>query len=196
MGLIEDIGSAISDVADALPDAAIVMRHGDAAGVVLSSSSLDMARNTVSADAPEEKRRAIGKRADFPLLDQGALVFLGDTREAHIVTSVRLDPVAASVSFGLSAPLDEMEASYRRPGAGIHHSMSVLAVESDVVSPVEAGFAATALRTWFVAFASAEWPHVSEPQIGDELTIGERTLRAFAVMKHDGCWILQCRARR
>lgn len=196
MALVEDIESAIADAADALPDAALPMRHGDATGIVLSSSSRDLSRSTVSSDAPEEKRRVIGIRADFPLLRQGSLVFLGEMEEAHIVTSARVDPVAASVSCGLSAPLDQVEVAYRRPGTNIRHSMSVLAVESDVIDPVPDGFAATASRAWFVAFADAEWSHVSEPQIGDELTIRDRTLRACAVARHDGCWILTCRARR
>ena len=196
MGLIEDIHDAIADIADAIPDAAHEMRHGDAVGVVVSSSSIDHNRSTVTADAPEEKRRCVGKRADFPMLEQGSLVFLGEQQSAHIVVSARTDPVGASVSFGLSAPLDEMEAAYRRPGTGIRHSMSVLAVESDVIDPVPDGFAATASRAWFVAFADAEWPDVTEPQIGDELTIRDRVLRAAVVARHDGCWMLTCRARR
>lgn len=196
MGLVDDIEAAVADVADALPDAALEMRHGDALGVVVSSSSMDLNRSTVTPDAPEEKRRCVGKRADFPLLEQGSLVFLGEQQSAHIVVSARTDPVGASVSFGLSAPLDKMEAAYRRPGTNIRQSMNVLAVESDVIDPVPDGFAATASRAWFVAFADAEWSDVSEPQIGDELTIRDRTLRASAVARHDGCWILTCRARR
>ena len=170
------------------------MRHGEAEGVVLSSSSRDLSGDTVSADAPEEWRRVVGRRCDFPELCKGCAVRLGD--RWHIVTSCRTDPVGASLSVGLSAELDEIVAAYRRPGTSIRQPLKVLAVESETLDAWADNLAPTTCRAWFLAVSAEHWLEAGDPQIGDEATIDGRVLRVSAVAKHDGYWVLTCRARR
>ena len=192
--MVETIEDAIASFAESLPDASLVMRCGDSEGVVLSSSSRDLSGETISADAPQEMRRVTGRRRDFPALQQGCAVELGQAW--HIVTSLRTDPVGASVTIGLSASLDEVRVSYSRPGTHIRQPLDALAVESGVVDPYSDAVAPTTARAWFVAFPAAHWLETADPQVGDHLQIEENNLRVFAVAKHDGYWLLTCRARR
>lgn len=192
--MVATIEAAIASLSASLPDASLRMRHGEAEGNVLSASSRDLSGDTVAADAPQEMRRVIGKRSDFPDLAKGSCVFVGGC--GHIVTSARTDPVGASLTIGLSAALDEVTATYRRPGTGIRQPLDALAVESGVVDPYSDAVAPTTARAWFVAFPASHWLETADPQVGDHLQIEEKALRVFAVAKHDGYWLLTCRARR
>ena len=192
--MVAAIESAIASLAESLPDAALEMRHGEDSGTVLASSSRELSGDTVSADAPQEMRRFVGKRIDFPELAKGACVYIGGV--CHIVTGARTDPVGASVSIGVSSPLEEFRASYRRPGTQIRQPMDVLAVESETLDAWGDNFAPTSCRAWFVAFPAEDWFEVSEPQVGDELTLDNAVLRVASVSKRDGHWLLTCRARR
>lgn len=193
--MVNSIQSAIASIADSLPDASVRMRCGESVGVVLSASSRELSGETVSADAPQEMRRVVGRRCDFPSVAKGSCVTLGDGG-FHIVTSCRTDPVGASVTVGLSASLESAVAAYRRPGTKIRQAVEVLAVESDIIEPNGDAFAPTASRRWFVAIAEGVWYEPTEPQVGDELTLDAATVRVSAVAKRDGFWILTCRARR
>lgn len=192
--MVETIEAALSSLAFSLPDAAQSMRHGEAVGTVLASSSRELTGDTVAADAPQEMRRYIGTRSAFPALCKGSTVEIGGTW--HLVTSCRTDPVGASLSFGVSAPLDEVAAIYRRPGTSIRQTLRVLAVESEVLDVWSDSLAPTSCRAWFVALSAEHWLETTEPHVGDEATIDGRVLRVAAVAKHDGCWLLTCRARR
>jgi len=192
--MVATIEAAIASLSASLPDASLRMRHGEAEGNVLSASSRDLSGDTVAADAPQEMRRVIGKRSDFPDLAKGSCVFVGGC--GHIVTSARTDPVGASLTIGLSAALDEVTATYRRPGTGIRQPLHALAVESEVLDAWADNLAPTSCRAWFVAFAAADWLETTDPRIGDEIAIDENVLRVAAVAKHDGNWLLTCRARR
>lgn len=192
--MVETIEAALSSLAFSLPDAAQSMRHGEAVGTVLASSSRELTGDTVAADAPQEMRRYIGTRSAFPALCKGSTVEIGGAW--HLVTSCRTDPVGASLSFGVSAPLDEVAAAYRRPGTRMRQPLKVLAVESDVLDAWGDSFAPTSCRAWFVAFPAEDWFEVSGPQVGDELTLDGAVLRVASVSKRDGYWILTCRARR
>jgi len=192
--MVKTIEAALSSLAFSLPDAAQNMRHGEVVGTVLASSSSELSGDTVAADAPQEMRRYIGTRSAFPDLCKGSTVEIGG--KWHLVTSCRTDPVGASLSFGVSAPLDEVAAIYRRPGTSIRQTLRVLAVESEVLDVWSDSLAPTACRAWFVALSAEHWLETTEPQVGDEATIDGRVLRVAAVAKHDGCWLLTCRARR
>ena len=192
--MVATIEAAVASLASSLPDAAQTMRHGEATGTVLSSSSRELSGDTVTADAPQEMRRYIGTRSAFPDLCKGSTVEIGGAW--HLVTSCRTDPVGASLSLGVSAPLDEVAAIYRRPGTSIRQTLRVLAVESEVLDVWSDSLAPTACRAWFVALSAEHWLETTEPQVGDEATIDGRVLRVAAVAKHDGCWLLTCRARR
>ena len=192
--MVKTIEAALSSLASSLPDAAQSMRHGEAVGTVLASSSRELTGDTVAADAPQEMRRYIGIRSAFPDLCKGSTVEIGGAW--HLVTSCRTDPVGASLSFGVSAPLDEVAAIYRRPGTSIRQTLHVLAVESEVLDVWSDRLAPTSCRAWFVALSAEHWLETTEPHVGDEATIDGRVLRVAAVAKHDGCWLLTCRARR
>ena len=192
--MVATIEAAVASLAASLPDASMRMRHGDAEGVVLASSSRQLSEDTVTADAPQEMRRVIGRRCDFPELVGGCAVELAGAW--HIVTSARTDPVGASVSVGLSAPLDEIAVTYRRPGTQIRQPLRVLAVESAVLDPNGDGFAPTTCRAWFVAFPSAHWLEATDPQVGDEVVLDGRRLVVASVTKNGGYWLAGCRSRR
>ena len=192
--MVATIEAAVASLAASLPDAAFGMRHGEAVGTVLASSSRELSGDTVAADAPQEMRRYIGTRSVFPDLTKGSTVEIGG--KWHLVTSCRTDPVGASLSFGVSAPLDEVAAIYRRPGTQVRQPLRVLAVESEVLDVWSDSLAPTACRAWFVALSAEHWLETTEPQVGDEITIDGTTMRVAAVAKHDGCLVLTCRARR
>lgn len=192
--MVETIEAALSSLAFSLPDAAESMRHGEDVGTVLASSSRELTGDTVAADAPQEMRRYIGTSSAFPDLCKGSTVEIGGAW--HLVTSCRTDPVGASLSFGVSAPLDEVAAIYRRPGTSIRQTLRVLAVESEVLDVWSDSLAPTSCRAWFIALSAEHWLETTEPQVGDEATIDGRVLRVAAVAKHEGCWLLTCRARR
>lgn len=188
------IESAMASLAASLPDASVRMRHGDAEGVALSASSRELSGDTLSADAPQEMRRVIARRLDFPSLAKGCAVEVEN--EWHIVTSARTDPVCASLTVGLSASLSAVRVAYSRPGTKIRQPLDALAVESDTLEPIADSFAPTSCRAWFVAFTAEDWREPSEPQVGDALTLDGVNLRVASVAKHDSFWILTCRSRR
>ncbi len=192
--MVAMIDAAMESLFASLPGVSMRMRHGEAEGDVLSVSSRDLSGETVTADAPQEMRRVVGRSCDFPSLAKGSAVELSG--EWHIVTSARTDPVGATLTLGLSAPLGRHVAAYRRPGTEIRQPLEVLAVESEVLDPSGDAFAPTSCRVWFVAFAAERWIERSEPQVGDELTIGETRLRVSAASRRDGYWTMTCRSRR
>ena len=195
MGLREDISAAISSIASAIPDAAVVMRHGDGErGSVVYTSAHDISTEPISADAPQEVRRVVGRRADFPTLSKGSTVVIGN--EKHLIVSARLDAVGATITAGLSASMNEYVATFRRAGTPMRQSLRVLAVESETLDPWADNIAATTCRAWFVCISADEWTELKEPQIGDEFIFDNARVKAAAVSKHGGFWLLTCRTRR
>lgn len=196
--MVATIESAIASLSASLPDASMLMRHGEAEGTVLSSSSRDLSGDTVSTDAPEEWRRVIGRRRDFPELCKGCAVVLGG--KWHLVTSCRTDPVGASLSVGLSAELDEIVAAYRRPGTGIRQPLKVLAVQNAALPPEFTEAAAPIVaQSWSVCVPEVHWLENTPPQTGDEITlpveVGGAVLRVASATHHDGFWMLVARPR-
>ena len=192
--MVKTIEAALSSLAFSFPDAAQNMRHGEAVGTVLASSSRELSGDTVAADAPQEMRRYIGTSRVFPDLTKGSMVEIGG--KWHLVTSCRTDPVGASLSFGVSAPLDEVAAIYRRPGTKIAQPVDVLAVEGEVIEPNGEAFAPTPFRKWYVAFPYEGWYETTEPQVGDRMDLDGTSLRVASVAKRDGFFILEARAGR
>ncbi len=192
--MIATIQAALASVAQSLPDAALLMSHGGDTGTVLAVSSVDMTQEPVTADAPQEMRRVVGSRADFPSLEKGSTVQVGEGW--HLVTSAKLDPIGASITAGLSAALDAKTAEYKRSGTQVRQPIQLLAVESEVLDAWSDNIAPTTCRAWFCCISADHWLEVTEPQIGDELAFDGNRLRVAAVTKKDGCYILTCRARR
>lgn len=192
--MIATIQDAIASLVSSLPDAAMQMAHGDENGVVLASSSVDMSQEPVTADGPAEVRRFVGSRADFPTLGRGSTVRVGAAW--HLVTSAKTDPVGASVSFGVSGALDEVTADYKRGGTPVRQPVQMLAVEDEVLDTWSDALAPTTCRAWFCCISADHWLEATEPQIGDELNFDGNRLRVAKVAKHDGYFVLTCRARR
>lgn len=192
--MVAEIENALDALAASLPDASHRMRHGDDCGVVVAASGRDLDGETVAADAPREMRRVVGKLRDFPSLSKGAAVEL-DGRW-HLVTGARASGEAA-VSVGLSAPLDEVEAVYTRPGARLDFAVRALAVESDTLDPWTDALAPTSCRAWFVAIARDLWDEDGDPRVGDCVAVavgfGTRRLRVASVAKSAGFYVLTCR---
>ena len=197
--MVAAIQAAIASLSASLPDASLRMRHGEAEGDVLSASSRDLSGETVTADGPQETRRVVGRCCDFPSVAKGSAVELAG--EVHVVTSARTDPVGASLTLGLSAPLDKTRVSYTRRG-GRPFPMSVLALEdasvpsayADAAGPIEG-------QTWTVCVVATEWMETSAPAAGDEIRIfsdrlGEDIrLRVASVVADGGWWTLRARPR-
>lgn len=197
--MVAAIQAAIASLSASLPDASLRMRHGEVEGVVLSVSSRDLSGDTVSTDAPQEMRRVVGRRCDFPTVEKGSAVELAG--ELHVVTSARTDPVGASLTLGLSAPLDKVRITYTRRG-GKPFPMSVLALE-DASAPSAYADAAGLPegQTWTVCVIASEWMETSAPALGDEIRIfcgrigADVRLRVASVIADGERWMLRARPR-
>ena len=177
-----------------MPDCSETLRQGERSAMVTRVGTASRGEDALTDSDVIEGVRVLALAADFPDISKGRLVSLAD--KWRIVTSARTDPAGATLSLGLSAPLDDMLAAYRRPGTQIRQPLHVLAVESDVLEAWADNLAPTASRAWFVAFAATDWLETTDPRIGDELTLDGSTMRVAAVSKHDGYWLLTCRSRR
>lgn len=177
-----------------MPDCSETLRQGERSATVTRVGTTSRGEEALTDSDVVEGVRVLALAADFPDISKGRLVSLSGTW--RIVTAARTDPACATLSLGLSAPLDEMTAAYRRPGTQIRQPLHVLAVESDVLEAWADNLAPTASRGWFVAFASTDWLETTDPRIGDELTLDAATMRVASVAKHDGYWLLTCRSRR
>ena len=177
-----------------IPDCSEVLRHGGRSAEVTRVGSLSRGGDSVTDSDVNENIRILADAADFPDLRKGCAVQLGD--RWRIVTAARTDPARASLSVWLSDELEEIVADYRRPGTNIRQPLKVLAVESDTLDAWSDNLAPTACRAWLLAVSAEHWLEASDPQIGDEATIDGKALRVSAVAKHDGYWVLTCRARR
>ena len=208
MGLVGDIESALADVADALPDAALEMRLGGASGTVLSVSSIELSGDSVSGEMPQERRRVIAARSDFPDIAEGSLVELDGV--PHITTTIRTDPVAASVTIGLSKPLTECaatcSATRRVDGAPrtLKFPLDILAVENAALPNLYGDAPAPNIaQSWTLCAAVESWPEDTPPQTGDEIAFtlssyGENAdlrLRVSQAVRNHGWWILTARPR-
>jgi len=208
MGLVADIESALADVADALPDAALKMRLGSASGTVLSVSSIEHSGESVTGEMPQERRRVIGVRSDFPDIAEGSLVELGGV--PHLTTTVRTDPVAASVTIGLSGPLTECAATFsatrRVDGAprSLKFPLDILAVENAALPNLYGDAPAPNIaQSWTLCAAVETWPEETPPQTGDEIAFTdtrhglfrEIRLRVSQAVRNHGWWILTARPR-
>lgn len=177
-----------------MPDCSETLRHAGRSAEVTRVGSLSRGEDAMAGADVNEDVRVLALASDFPELEKGRLVSLSG--KWRIVTSARTDPAAATLSVGMSAELEKCRAAYRRPGTRMRQPLKVLAVESDVLDAWGDSFAPTSCRAWFVAFPAEDWFEVSGPQVGDELTLDDKTLRVASASKRDGYWILTCRARR
>lgn len=193
--MLNAIEAAISALHQSIPSASHQMCHGSYVGRVLATSGIEITGETITAEYPQEVRRLTGMCSEFPLLTRGSTIELDERK--HIVTSVRKDPIGASISFGLSSPMDEIVATYTRAGTAIWSAAHLLAVESEVLDVAGENFAPTTTRAWFICISADEWyEQASEPQIGDTIKWVSGHVRVASVAKHDGLYVLTCRARR
>lgn len=208
MGIREDIRSALGSIAAAVPEAARTLRHGwDERGAVVQSSSRDFA-DDVSMDGPAEEARFVASADDFPTLDDGAAVELDGS--LRVVTSLRADPVGASLTVGLSAAFGKCPAAFagRRAATAssaaraIAFTLDALALE-DAAAPSAPGdpLGPSDGRTWTVCVRADDWPETEPPQVGDEIRIAdpddgrELRLRAASVSRGGGWWTIRARPR-
>lgn len=204
MALRDDIRKAIGSIASTLPDATHIMRHGEAeVGQVVQSSSRDCAAS-VSADAPVESTRVIADASVFPSLDEGEAVELDDA--LHVVTSCKADPVGATFTLGLSAPFDKAQLSYtgqrRTDGAmrTVIAAINALFLEDGTADTYANAFAPSYATSYTVAIRRDDWTDATDPEPSDviELATDELVtvrLKVSSVTRHDGWYILKCRAK-
>lgn len=203
MSLREDFRNAVGSIAAAVPEAVRTMRHGEMEqGAVVQSSSRDFAE-AVSDAAPAEAARYVANAADFPTLEQGAAVELGES--LRVVVSMKSDPVGATFTVGLSAEFEKCPAAYKgtRREAGhvrqIKHPLDILLLENGTADNYADALAPTYATAYTVAVRRADWPEVSDPEPSDTIEVAPGghpiTLKVSTVTRHDGWYILKCRTR-
>ena len=203
MGLREDFRNALGSIAAAVPEAVRTMRHGETEqGAVVQSSSRDFAE-AVSDAAPEEAARYVANAADFPTLEQGAAVELGES--LRVVVSMKTDPVGATFTVGLSAEFEKCPAAYKgtRREAGhvrqIKHPLDILLLENGTADNFADALAPTYATAYTVAIRRDDWPEVSDPEPSDTIEVAPDghplTLKVSTVTRHGGWYILKCRTR-
>lgn len=203
MSLREDFRNALGSIATAVPEAVRTMRHGETEqGAVVQSSSRDFAE-AVSDAAPEEAARYVANAADFPTLEQGAAVELGES--LRVVVSMKTDPVGATFTVGLSAEFEKCPAAYkgtrRENGKArtIQHPLDILLLENGTADNYTDALAPTYATAYIAAIRRADWPEVSDPEPSDTIEVAPDghplTLKVSTVTRHGGWYILKCRTR-
>ena len=203
MSLREDFRNALGSIAAAVPEAVRTMRHGETEqGAVVQSSSRDFAE-VVSDAAPAEAARYVANAADFPTLEQGAAVELGES--LRVVVSMKTDPVGATFTVGLSAEFEKCPAAYkgtRRENGKVRtikHPLDVLLLENGTADNYADALAPTYATAYTVAVRRTDWPEVTEPEPSDVIDVAPDghplTLKVSTVTRHGGWYILKCRTR-
>ena len=204
MGLREDFRSALGAIATAIPEAVRSMRHGELeSGEIVQATSRDFAES-VSEIAPGEQARFVANAADFPTLEVGSAVEI-EGGSLRAVTSLKYDPVGATLSFGLSAEFEKCPAAYsgtrREAGAvrQIKHPLDVLLLENGQADTFADALAPSYATAYLVAVRLTDWPEVTEPEPSDVLEVAPGghpfALKVSTVTRHDGWYILKCRTR-
>lgn len=203
MSLREDFRNALGSIAAAVPEAVRTMRHGETEqGAVVQSSSRDFAE-AVSDAAPAEAARYVANAADFPTLEQGAAVELGES--LRVVVSMKTDPVGATFTVGLSAEFEKCPAAYkgtrRENGKArtIQHPIDILLLENGTADNFTDAIAPTYATAYTAAIRRADWPEVTDPEPSDTIEVAPDghplTLKVSTVTRHGGWYILKCRTR-
>lgn len=203
MSLREDFRNALGSIAAAVPEAVRTMRHGETEqGAVVQSSSRDFAE-AVSDAAPAEAARYVANATDFPTLEQGAAVELGES--LRVVVSMKTDPVGATFTVGLSAEFEKCPAAYkgtrRENGKArtIQHPLDILLLENGTADNYTDALAPTYATAYIAAIRRADWPEVSDPEPSDTIEVAPDghplTLKVSTVTRHGGWYILKCRTR-
>lgn len=203
MSLREDFRNALGSIAAAVPEAVRTMRHGETEqGAVVQSSSRDFAE-AVSDAAPAEAARYVANAADFPTLEQGAAVELGES--LRVVVSMKTDPVGATFTVGLSAEFEKCPAAYkgtrRENGKArtIQHPLDILLLENGTADNYTDALAPTYATAYIAAIRRADWPEVTDPEPSDTIEVAPDghplTLKVSTVTRHGGWYILKCRTR-
>lgn len=196
--LVSIVEDALSGVATALPDAVRQLTHGYEAGNAIKSSSVEMSGEAVSVSGAIEKFRVIAKASDFPTIAADALVTFADA--PHIVTSLRSDPISASLTIGLSEPLSRCFASVRGSRGSNHFNtpINLLAVNNGLGTDYADGYAPVEVYSWTLCVAIDDWLWDGEPHIGDEFRFeksGSQVVKVARCTRRDGFFILNARSR-
>lgn len=192
----EYIAAAVRNVRDRLmDDCRERMTHGDRTAMVTRASNLRRGEDEVSDFGATEAVRVLALASDFPGIDKGAGVTLGDT--FRVVTSVRTDCAGASKYVGLSYPFEKFAASVsgKRGSNVMHTPVMILAVSNGKQTEYVDGYAPVDVYSWTVAIPAKEWLWDGDPQIGDEIRFANTRLKVAKVTALDGLFILNARSR-
>ena len=198
MSLVSDVQKALAGIASTLPDAVRLLEHGAEAGNVIKSSSVEMSGEGVTASGAVEKFRVIAKASDFPTLAADALVTFAE--EPHVVTSLRTDPLGASLTIGLSEPLSRCAASVSGARGSRHINLpsGLLAVNNGLATDYADGFAPVEVYSWTLCISVDDWLETEAPQIGDVIRFeknGDQVVKVARCTRRDGFYILNARSR-
>jgi hypothetical protein len=203
MGIREDIRNALGAIVVAVPESTVVMRHGEyERGTVVQVSSRDFT-GSVSETGPAEAARYVVNAGEFPTLEEGSAVELADT--LRVVVSMKIDPVGATYTVGLSAEFDKCPATYtgtRREEGSVRKialPLDVLLLEDGNANIHADAYAPSYATAYIVAVRLADWPEVSAPEMADTIEVAPGghpvLLKVSTVTRHDGWYVLKCRTK-
>lgn len=190
------VAAAVRKVRDHLmDDCRERMTQGERTAIVTRASSLRKGEDEVSDFGATEAVRVLALASDFPTIDKGAGVTLGDT--FRVVTSVRTDVSGASKYIGLSYPFERFAASIfgKRENAAMNMPVKILAVSNGKQTEYADGYAPIDVYSWTVAISVKDWIWESAPQIGDEIRFNDKRVKVAKVTERDGLYILNARSR-
>lgn len=184
------------------------MSHGGNSGTVTRVGSTMRGEDALTSDAPAEAASVLAIADDYPGVRKGEPVDLDGS--LHIVTSTRRDASGATLTVGLSAPLDRVDAAafsgVRREGGVARrfaHAVSLFAIRDAEPPPTLSDAAALSSdQSWSVCIAAAAWPEISDPQTGDAIEFRDPSrewqtvrLKVASAVRHGPWWMLRARPR-
>lgn len=202
MGLDQILNDAIDSVLNAIPEVAWKMIHGNDVGGAIRSSSNDIGTESVSEDGIVEKRRIIVSRRDFPRLNRGCFVTVGN--KGYITTSAVEDAVGVTIRVGLSDEMSKFTILYegmRREDGCIHRikrGIECLGVQRGFLDAFGSAIAPVRVEEWVFAIAKDNWVELTNPIEGDTIefyTDRLLNLKVSKVTEDGGVFIITGRKR-
>lgn len=192
----EYIAAAVRRVQSSyMPDCKATMTHGAYSGDVTRVSTSHKGEESVTTDGATEAVRVLALHTDFPEVENGSFVWIGDC--PHIVTSLRTDPTKVSLTIGLSQELHKYAAKYEgtRRDHRISETVQLLAENNGLTTVYTEGFAPSNVYGWTVVIPHDAWVEVAPPQIGDDIYLDDERIRVSHVESNDAAYIIMARGR-
>lgn len=187
----------------ALSEFSETLRLGEKSATVTRIGTARNGDDEVTDGGVPEFCRVLAYAADLPEIKSGDAVEFGDSM--RVVTSCSSGPAYALKTIGLSAAFEKIPATYagtRRENNAVRsfsHPLCVLLLENGHADTHTDAFAPTYAAAYLVGIRRDDWPELTDPGVADTLTISPDgvpfVVKVSAVTRHDGWYVLNCRAR-